>query len=357
MRRDLELPVLAGVTAVMVIAAAWAVGERYGAVVLDQREGGRVFPDLQRQAASVSSVELARAEGGFSLNRQPEGWANMGAGGYPARQARIEKMIGGLVTLSYFEPKTARADLYPKLEVEDVARGASSTRVTVKDESGAVLADVIVGKAKTGVAGLDRDGVYVRLPGEERAWLAEGALDVRYDAADWSDRSVVDVRAGAVGFMSVTHADGEVVEIHRERADDADLTIRNLPPDAEIEHQYQIDYMSHLLDDVSFVDARRADRVDFREGSGFRATVVSTDGLVVMMRTAEPGEDDTVWAQFDADVAKEFEPTDEAREEAERIGSELFGWAFLLPRAKTERLRVRLDEIVGRKQDAGGEEG
>ncbi len=357
MRRDLELPVLAGVTAVMVIAAAWAVGERYGGVALEQKEGGRVFPDLRGQAASVSSVELARAEGGFSLDRRPEGWANMGAGGYPARQARIEKMIGGLVTLSYFEPKTARANLYPKLEVEDVAGGASSTRVTVKDESGAVLADVIVGKAKTGVAGLDRDGVYVRLPGEERAWLAEGALDVRYDAADWSDRSVVDVRAGAVGFMSVEHADGEVVEIHRERADDADLTIRNLPPDAEIEHQYQIDYMSNLLDNVSFVDARRADRVDFREGSGFRATVVSTDGLVVMMRTAEPGEDDTVWAQFDADVAKEFEPTDEAREEAERIGSELSGWAFLLPRAKTERLRVRLDEIVGRKQDAGGEEG
>ena len=99
----------------------------------------------------------------------------MGAGGYPARQTRIEKMMGGLVTLSYFEPKTTRADLYPKIEVEDVAKDANSTRVTVKDESGAVLADVIVGKAKTGVAGLDRDGVYIRLPDEERAWLAEGA--------------------------------------------------------------------------------------------------------------------------------------------------------------------------------------
>ena len=357
MRRDLELPVLAVVTAVMVAAAAWAVGERYGTVALEQKEGGLVFPDLQRHMASISSVELARAGGGFSLNRQPEGWANMGAGGYPARQTRIEKMMGGLVTLSYFEPKTTRADLYPKIEVEDVAKDANSTRVTVKDESGAVLADVIVGKAKTGVAGLDRDGVYIRLPDEERAWLAEGTLDVRYDAADWSDRSVVDVRASAVGFMSVTHADGEVVEIYRERTDDADLTVKNLPPNAEIEHQYQIDYMSNLLDNVSFVDARRADRVDFEEGSGFRATVVSTNGLVVMMRTAEPGEDDTVWVQFDADLAKEFEPTDEARKEAERISSRLSEWAFLLPRAKTERLKVRLDEIVGYKQDGGGEEG
>lgn len=357
MRRDLELPVLAGVTAVMVIAAAWAVGERYATAALDRKEGGLVFPDLQRHVASVSSVELARAGGGFTLNRRPEGWGNMGVGGYPARQARIEKMIGGLVTLSYFEPRTARARLYPKIGVEDVAEGANSTRVTVKDEGGAVLADVIVGQAKTGVAGLDRDGVYVRLPGEERAWLAEGALDVRYDAADWSDRGVVDVRAGDVGFMSVTHADGEVVEIYRENTGDADLTIRNLPPDAEIENQYQIDYVSNLLDGVSFVDARRADRIEFEEDSGFRATVISTDGLVVMMQTTAPGEDDTVWARFDADLAREFEPTDEARKEAERIGSALSGWAFLLPRAKTERLKVRLDEIIGYGRDAGGEEG
>ncbi len=357
MQRNRGLLALAGVTVMTVVAAAWSVSERYGTVSLEQKEGGLVFPDLQNRVTDISAVDLARAAGGFSLNRQPEGWANMGAGGYPARQARIEEMIGGLVSLVYFEPKTTRRKLYAKLEIEDVTEGAKSTRVTVKDGGGAVLADIIVGKAKTGVAGLDRDGVYVRLLNEERAWLAAGTLDVRYDAVDWSDRSVVDVRAGSVGFMSVAHADGEIVEIYREKSDDADLTIRNLPQTAEIENQYQIDYMSNLLDNVSFVDAKRADQVDFKEGSGFRATVVSTDGLVVMMRTAEPEEDDTVWAQFDADVATEFEPTAEAKEEAQRIGSELSDWAFLLPRAKTERLKVRLDEIIKYGEEADREEG
>ena len=357
MQRNRGLLILAGVTAITVTAAAWSVSERYRTVALEQKEGGLVFPDLQENVASISFVELTRAKGSFSLNRQPEGWANMGAGGYPARQTRIEKMIGGLVTLSYFEPKTTRAKLYPKIEVEDVAEDAKSTRVTAKDENGAVLADVIVGKTKTGVAGLDRDGVYIRLPNEERAWLAEGTLDVRYDAVDWSDRSVVDVRASSVGLMSVTHADGEVVEIYRQKTDDADLTIKNLPQNAEIENQYQIDYMSNLLDNVSFVDAKHADRVDFKEDSGFRATVISTSGLVVMLRTAEPEEDETIWVQFDADVAKDFEPTDEVRREAERISSELSDWAFLLPRAKTERLKVRLEEIIKYKEASDRKEG
>lgn len=357
MLRNRGLVVLAGVTVITVIAAGWSLSERYSEAALERREGGLIFPNLQQKVGDISAVQVARASGSFTLERQTDGWANMGAGGFPARQARIEKMIGGLAGLSYFEPKTARTDLYPRIEVEDVAEGTKSTRLTVKDESGTALADVIVGKAKIGVAGLDRDGVYVRLQGEERAWLAEGTLDVRYDAADWSDRRVVDVRASAIGVMSVKHADGEVVEIYRKNSDDADLTLKNLPDNAEIDNQYQIDYMAGILDSVSFGDARRADKIDFEGDPGFQATVVSTDGLVVMLRTTAPAEDGTAWVQVDADVAKDFEPKEDAKKEAERIDSELAGWAFQVPRAKTERLKIRLKDIIKVTDDKDRKEG
>lgn len=357
MHRSGGLVMLTGVTLITVIAAGWSISDRYANAALEQKEGGLVFPSLQQEVSSISSVEVARAKSTWSLDRQPEGWANMGAGGFPARQARIEKMIGGLASLSYFEPKTARTELYPKIEVEDVVEGAKSTRLIVKGEGGKVLADVIVGKSKTGVAGLDRDGVYIRLPTEDRAWLAEGTLDVRYDAADWSDRRVVDIRAKSVGVMSVTHPDGEVVEIYRKGADDADLTMKNLPENAEIENQYQIDYLSNLLDGVSFNDAKPANQVEFAGNAGFSATVVSTEGLVVMVRTAAPEENDSIWVQFDADVAKEFKPTEDAKNEAERIKSELGNWAFKLPRAKTERFKVRLKDIIKVKDETDRKEG
>ena len=357
MRRNRGLVILAGVTLITAIAAGWSLSERYTTVALEQQEGGFVFPNLQQQASGISSVEVARAKSTWSLERQPEGWANMGAGGFPARQARIEKMIGGLAALSYFEPKTARIDLYPKIQVEDVADGAKSTRLTVKDDGGKILADVIVGKAKTGVAGLDRDGVYIRLPNEERAWLAEGTLDVRYDAADWSERRLLDVRSGSVSVMSVTNSSGETVEAYRKNTDDADLTLKNLPENAEIDRQYQIDYMAGLLDNVTFSDAKRAGEIDFAKTGGYRATVVSTDGLVVMMRTAAPEEDSSIWVQIDADVAKEFEPTEDAKKEAERIKSSYANWAFRLPRAKTERLKIQLKDIIKIKKGTDRKEG
>ena len=357
MGRNRGLFILAGVTLIVAIAAGWSLSERYTTAALEQKEGGLVFPNLQQQVGAISTVEVTRGKSAWSLDRQPDGWANMGAGGFPARQARIEKMIGGLAALSYFEPKTARTELYPKIQVEDVAEGTKSTRLTVKDDSGKILADVIVGKAKTGVAGLDRDGVYIRLPKEERAWLAEGTLDVRYDDVDWSERGILDVRSGSVGVMNVTNTFGETIEVYRKNTDDADLTLKNLPENAEIDSQYQIDYMAGLLDNVTFSDAKRADEIDFAQKGGFSATVVSTDGLVVMIRTAAPEEDSSIWAQFDADVAKEFEPTEDAKKEAERIKSTFADWAFRLPRAKTERLKIQLKDIIKIKDGADRKEG
>lgn len=357
MRRNRGLAILAGVTLIAVVAAGWSLSERYTTAALEQREGGLVFPKLQQQASTISSVEVTRAKSAWSLDRQPDGWANMGAGGFSARQARIEKMIGGLAALSYFEPKTARTELHSKIQVEDIAEGTKSTRLTVKDDSGKILADVIVGKAKTGVAGLDRDGVYIRLPNEQRAWLAEGTLDVRYDAVDWSERRIVDIKSDSIGIMSVTNTLGETVEAYRKNADDADLTIKNLPENAEIDNQYQIDYMAGLLDNVMFSAAKRADEIDFGQKGGFSATVVSTEGLVVMIRTAAPEEDSSIWAQFDADVAKEFEPTEGAKKEAERIKATFADWAFRLPRAKTERLKIQLKDIIKIKDGTDRKEG
>ena len=123
MQRNRGLLILAGVTAITVTAAAWSVSERYRTVALEQKEGGLVFPDLQENVASISFVELTRAKGSFSLNRNRKGGRTWVQADIRHVRREIEKMIGGLVTLSYFEPKTIRAKLYPKIEVEDVCGG------------------------------------------------------------------------------------------------------------------------------------------------------------------------------------------------------------------------------------------
>ena len=341
------LIVLALVTAATVAASGIAVDARYRHAVLEAGGGEAVFPAFRGGAGSVAAIEVGRAGAGFSLERRGDGWANTELGGYPARPELIETVLSGVADLRYLEPKTAKTALYPRLAVEDPAPGAGSTRLILRDADRGVLADLVVGKARPRSANGHRAGVYIRLPGRERAWLAEGTLDVHRDAAGWSDREIVDIDARSIRSMTVRHADGEVVDLHRASPGDRKLTLRDPPAGAIVAHQHQIDFMAGLLKGLSFVDARAGGPSDPAVAPGFEVTVESADRLRVTLRAGNPAEDGSVWAAVDAGLAADGEASDRAREQAVRIASQLDGWLLKFPRRIADRLEIRLHDIVG----------
>ena len=341
------LVVLAVVTVTTVVASCIAVEGRYRETVLEARGGAAVFPAFRGRTDSVSEIEIGRAGTGFALERRGGDWANTGLGGYPARAELVETVLSEIAGLGYLEPKTARTALYPRLAVEDAGPGAGSTRLTLRDGDGGVLADLIVGKARPRTASAHRAGVYIRLPGRERAWLAEGTLDVHRDASGWSDRGIVDIDARSVRSMTVRHEDGEVVDLYRAKPTDRRLTLRNLPAGAAVAHQHQIDYMAGLLKGLSFADARAGPPSDPAVTPGFEATVESADHLRVTLRAGNPAEDGSLWAAVDAAVAVDVEASDHARAEASRVASQFDGWLLKLPRRISDRLKIRLRDIIG----------
>ena len=341
------LIVLAVVTVATVVASGIAVDKRYRQTVLEARGGEVVFPDLRGRTGGVAVIEVGRGGAAFALERRGDGWANAGLGGYPARVELVETVLSGIADLRYLEPKTAKAALYPKLGVEDAGPGAGSTRLTLGDGDGGVLADLVVGKARPRTANADRAGVYIRLPGRERAWLAEGTLDAHRGAAGWSDREIVDIHARAVRSLTVRHADGEVVDLHRSGPDDRKLTLRNLPAGTSVAHQHEIDFMAGLLQGLSFVDARAGGPSDPAIAPGFEATIRTADHLRVTLRAGNPAEDGTLWAAIDAGLAVGVEASDHARAEATRIASQFDGWLLKLPRRISDRLKIRLRDIIG----------
>ena len=338
---------LAVATVATVAASGIAVDKRYRQTVLEARGGEVVFPDLRGRKGGVAVIEVGRAGAAFALEHRGDGWANAGLGGYPARAELVETALSGIADLRYLEPKTARAALYPKLGVEDAGPGAGSTRLTLRDGDGGVLADLVVGKARPRTAYADQAGVYIRLPGRERAWLAEGTLDVHRDASGWSDREIVDIDARAIRSLTVRHADGEVVDLHRAGADDRKLTLRNLPAGTSVAHQHEIDFMAGLLKGLSFVDARAGPPSDPALAPGFEATVRTPGHLRVTLRAGNPAEDGTLWAAIDAGLAGDVEASDHARAEASRIASQFDGWLLKLPRRISDRLKIRLRDIIG----------
>lgn len=335
---------LVAATVVMVFLCWFAVVDRYSKVGRSiMREEGLIFPQFQHQLSSITDIEVARADGKFVLSRRENAWANMGLGGFPAMPARVESALIAVAGMKYVSPKTKRSRLHHRLQVEDVTSTARSTRLTFKDGAGVALADVIIGRPKDAP---DRRGVYVRLPGEDQVWLSEGVYNVRHSALKWSDRVVADLSARFMRAITVSHPSRETVSLYRSQLQDRKMKLKNLPAGAAIEHQYQIDYMAGLLQELDFIDARRADEHPNGATPAFKVVAHWNGQLVVTLHTNEPMPDGTVWARIDAQVIDNSQASEFEKHEAARIRSKFNGWVVKLPRKFSDRMEIRLDDII-----------
>ena len=339
---DRNLTLLAGIT-FMVLAAAWvAVNNRYATVESVELEGGLVFPELNSVVNTVDEIEVARPGGSFTLKRDSDRWVNSSVGDFPIPLDRVEKIILSIAALKYLEPKTTRKELYHKLDVEDVEADSKSTRLLLKNATGAVIADVIVGKPKSTAS---IPGLYVRIAGNRQAWLVGGVLDVRYDAVDWLDRLIIDIDSDVIMELVVRHLDGEVVNLGR---DNNSLMIPiNLPAGVKVQHQYQIDFLAGLLESAIFNDAKPGNEDGLTIPSAFEATVITNDYLEILVSASAPEEDGSVWAHFKAAISNEILATNAAREQQRNLNTKLSHWQFRLPRKFTDRLKIRLSDITG----------
>ena len=337
------LIVLAVVTVFCVVACWVIVGQRYSDVPSAAQEGGPVFPAFATQLADVEKIVVHRASGEFTLSQNGDMWANGGIGGFTADTGRIKKMLTGVASLRYLEAKTLRSALHKKLGVEDIAPDAKSTRLTLLGKNNTVLADLLVGKTKERSA-TNAQSVYIRLVGEKRVWLAEGSLDVHYDAIDWSNNHLIDLPAKDLSSVSIEHADGQIVSLYRDTA--RKMTLGNIAADTRIAHQYQIDFMAGLLEGVSFIDAKPLSTSDSRAASAFFVTVSSLDHFGIEIQTAAPEQDGSIWVTLKAWASSDPQASEEATQEAERINADFGGWSVKLPRKFTDRLKIRLSDII-----------
>lgn len=338
-----NLFILATITVTTVVTCWLVVGESGSKVARGDRERMLIFPELQHQLADVADIEVTRANGTFVLSRREGTWANMGLGGFPAIPARVENTLIAMASMQYIAPKTKRSKLYYRLQVEDVSVTAKSTRLTFRDSTGASLADVIIGKPEDA---LNQRSVYVRLPGNAQTWLATGVFDVRHDAVDWSDRSVVDYDARSLNALTVRRRDGESVAVYRNQPQDRKMKLKNQPAGSTIEHQYQIDYMAGLLQRLNFIDAKLTDAENLNAAPTFEIIARHKNHLVVTLRTDEPMPDGSVWVWIDAKVTNDSQASNFAKQEVARIQSNFSGWSIKLPRKFANRLEIRLDDII-----------
>jgi len=321
--------------------------------------GERMFANLDPKALNDAADLTVTAKGKtFTIYLKDGTWVVKEMSDYPADTALVRKALFSLTELRPYEAKTKDPARLAKLELDDPkGKEAQSKQLTVKDKGGKVLADVIYGKANTTNVILGKEMVYVRKAGSDQAWLAEGDPTLKAEPLEWITRAVIDVDVERVRDVETKSPKGELVlHLAKEKADDKDYTIKNLPAGRKPKEARTIGYVAESLDNANLDDVRKVGEIDFEKNGIGAGTWRTFDGLVITAKMAEV--DKKFWVSLSAEVDEaallkdkpkadsKLKDADTVRKEAAEINSRVKAWAFHLPTTSSRFMTYKIEDLL-----------
>ncbi len=144
----------------------------------------RLFPKLEAERERISEVVIHAGEKTATLVRSGEGWKVRERFGHPADFPKVVRLVDAMTRLDNRETVSDNPERREVYKVDE----AEGTEITVFDDQGAAIADLVTG----GLRGQDvRQGAklvlqfYVRRKGTDDVILADRFTPPSADPADW----------------------------------------------------------------------------------------------------------------------------------------------------------------------------
>ena len=136
--RPNTLSILAVLTAIAAIAAAWAVHLDWS-TWRKPEFGARVFPELAKKLPSIEKIIVDRAGEPLTIVKTPDGWILEQSDNYPVRTEIVQKTLHDLSELRLLAPKTRLAKRYDALSIQALraaGRSVQELREQLEDDAG-----------------------------------------------------------------------------------------------------------------------------------------------------------------------------------------------------------------------------
>ena len=309
--------------------------------------GEPLIAGLAQKGKDAARIDIILDDGKdrITLVRKGGKWF-AGKAGYPADVEKIRKFLVALVGMRKAEPKTRRKENYGLLRLDEPGReGAKGTRVIIRDDKGAVIADVILGKPVYDRLGAGKRSQYARLTGEAQSWLVEGQARPVPALTRWVNHIAVDIPRDKVTAGKIVHADGEVLEVYATGKKGTDgepiFAIRDKPQGAKEKPNYQIASVARDLAQLDFELARKAKA--HKDKPIVHAEVTGAGGLVVGYDVYREGK--ALW------VAVKVIKAGKDKALAERIEKTTAGWEYGLSESSGSYFLKRLKDVIEVEED------
>jgi Domain of unknown function (DUF4340) len=314
-------------------AVLWSRGDRE---ISRAPPGERALPGLAGKLGDLAWLRLTHGATTVNFSLIGRQWAVVEKGNYPADQDRIRQLLVQLAQVELIEPKTDRAELLPRLDLDDPANG-KATLVAAQDRTGALVAQLIVGRRRPSDIGAGDSGVYVRKPGSDQAWLARGRFELAGDALSWVDRRIVNVPPQRVSSVVLTAADGGAATIARGSVD-LPFALEGAPADAKPKDDAALAAPASALEALTLTDVKPAAELPIPLDGVATASFTTYDGLIFGLRLAPPEAGD--W------VAVDVTGFGKGETEAKTLNARLSPWSFAIPADRMRLLRTTLSDLV-----------
>ena len=337
-------------------------------------------------ADRLDDLELLRVTGAgneviATIERLDEGWGVAEKGGHPVDFERFRDSLRALSEARRVERKTALAEFYARIGVEDVSDPDAGGYLFELGYGGSHPDDRFVVGNRAG-AGM----VYIRTAGDEQSWMVSADLSISDETRDWVDRDIIDLGSGEVRRVALDRGEGDRLEIAKQERNDINFTPLDIPEGRELSYGSVANSIASALANVEANDVRPAAEVAALP-QAVLARYETFDGLELELDvreeppiSSEEGEeadgaaaDPRYWVLFSARAAEvpdgpsanedavsddsaetgaagedaaDEEPPVTAANRAGELNAALAGWAYELPRYKSDQWFRKMDDLL-----------
>lgn len=334
---------LAAVTGVALLATGAAIASQYGAYSIDRPTDPTFFPGLSENRGDVAKLVVETPRYQLELARSGDSWVVASQGNYPVNATQVANLIDGLANLRPFEAKTSNPELFPEVWVEDLdAEDSASSYLAAETAAGEPLGAMIVGKISNSIGFNPLGGTFVRKPGEDQVWLAEGRVGIPLSLTDWFPQ-IVHVSGPDLRHITIREG-GEVVY----EADKVDITLGRyelisvVDPGIEgdlIVNDTNIKQLGQGVVSTTFDQARAASEVAFDDSDRI-VTFETAKSLTLAVQLHE--QDGNTWVKYTATAPEGSDGAAQAAQITERTA----GFAFKLPPYRQNPLSMEIASLV-----------
>jgi hypothetical protein len=216
-----------GAAAVVVVAAAWVRPEAYESEIFSD-QGEALFPrftdgEAVKAIEVVDYDEASAAARPLKVEWKGARWVLSSHGDYPAEIGdRLSKTSGALLGLKRDAAVSDRVEdqatygVIDPLDAKNASLAGRGKRVTLRDEGGLTLAEIVFGNAMEDKP----DYRYARLPGQKRIYAVKTEADPSARFEDWVEADLLrleerDITRLTLLSYSIDELTGQVVNPRR----------------------------------------------------------------------------------------------------------------------------------------------